>query len=174
MQETQEIWDGSPGWEDPLKEEMATHSNILAWKIPWAEQPGQLQFMTLQKSDTTEDSPCEWLKNETTGINESKPGFKTSCDWLARATLRCGNQRPFSISENHSVTWTQAMQHTYKGVNTSGDRLRWYRDLVWRSHETAESAGRLRFPKPYTGNSKSIWQGDFCSVQISLGKWFCF
>ena len=29
-----------PGWEDPLEEEMATHSSILTWKIPWAEEPG--------------------------------------------------------------------------------------------------------------------------------------
>ena len=34
MQETQETWIQSPGWEDPLEEEMATHSSILAWKIP--------------------------------------------------------------------------------------------------------------------------------------------
>ena len=32
----------SLGWEDPLKEEMATHSSILAWKIPWTEEPGSL------------------------------------------------------------------------------------------------------------------------------------
>ena len=35
--------------EDPLEKEMATRSSILAWKIPWAEQPGQLQFMGLQR-----------------------------------------------------------------------------------------------------------------------------
>ena len=34
-----------PGWEDPLEEEMATHSNILAWEIPWTEEPGGLQSM---------------------------------------------------------------------------------------------------------------------------------
>ena len=37
------------GWEDPLEEEMATHSNILAWRIPWTEEPGGLQFMGLQR-----------------------------------------------------------------------------------------------------------------------------
>ena len=37
------------GWEDPLKKEMATHSNILAWKIPWMEKPGGLQFMGSQR-----------------------------------------------------------------------------------------------------------------------------
>ena len=38
-----------PGWEDPLKEEMATHSSILARKIPWTEEPGGLQSMGLQR-----------------------------------------------------------------------------------------------------------------------------
>ena len=38
-----------PGWEDPLKEEMATHSSILAWKILWTEEPGGLQSMGLQR-----------------------------------------------------------------------------------------------------------------------------
>ena len=34
-----------PGWEDPPEEEMATHSSILAWRIPWTEEPGRLQPM---------------------------------------------------------------------------------------------------------------------------------
>ena len=38
------------GWEDPLKEGMATHSSILAWRFPWAEEPGRLQSIT--KSQT--------------------------------------------------------------------------------------------------------------------------
>ena len=38
----------SLGWEDPLKKGMATHSNILAWRIPWTEEPGGLQSMGLQ------------------------------------------------------------------------------------------------------------------------------
>ena len=45
MQEMQETWVWSLGQEDPLEEGMATHSNILAWKIPWTEEPGGLQFM---------------------------------------------------------------------------------------------------------------------------------
>ena len=43
-----------PGLEDPLEEGMATHSSILAWRIPWTEEPGGLQSMWLQESDTTE------------------------------------------------------------------------------------------------------------------------
>ena len=39
--------------EDPLEKEMATHSSILAWRIPWTEEPGGLQSMGSQESDTT-------------------------------------------------------------------------------------------------------------------------
>ena len=42
-----------PGLEDPLEKEIATHSSILAWAIPWIEEPGGLQFIGLQKRDTT-------------------------------------------------------------------------------------------------------------------------
>ena len=48
MQETQQTQVQSLGQEDTLEEEMATHSNILAWKIPWAEEPDGLQSMGLQ------------------------------------------------------------------------------------------------------------------------------
>ena len=37
------------GWEDPLEEGMATHSSIIAWKIPWTEEPGGLQSIELQR-----------------------------------------------------------------------------------------------------------------------------
>ena len=37
------------GWEDPLEKEMATHSSILAWKIPWTEEPGGLQYVGTQR-----------------------------------------------------------------------------------------------------------------------------
>ena len=53
MQEMQEMWVLSLGWEDPLEKEMATHSSILAWEIPWTERPGGLQYMGSQESDTT-------------------------------------------------------------------------------------------------------------------------
>ena len=46
---TQEMWVQSLGGEDPLEKEMATHSSILAWKIPWTEEPGGLQSMGSQR-----------------------------------------------------------------------------------------------------------------------------
>jgi len=57
-------------WEDPLKKEMATHSSIIAWRIPWTEKPGGLQSRGVAKeSDTTEGLTlcvcvlqcCEWI-----------------------------------------------------------------------------------------------------------------
>ena len=47
MQDTKETWVRSLGREDPLEEGTATHSSILAWKIPWTEEPGGLQFIGL-------------------------------------------------------------------------------------------------------------------------------
>ena len=49
MQEMQETLVRSLGWEDPMEKGMATHSNILAWKIQWTEKPGRLQFMGSQR-----------------------------------------------------------------------------------------------------------------------------
>ena len=56
MSETQETRVQSLGREDPLQEEMATHSSILAWAIPWTEEPGKLQSKGPEESNTTEQS----------------------------------------------------------------------------------------------------------------------
>ena len=50
MQDTQVRF---PGRDDPLEKEIATHSSILAWRIPWTEEPGGLQSMGLQELDMT-------------------------------------------------------------------------------------------------------------------------
>ena len=44
-----ETWVQSLGQEDPLEKDTVTHSNILAWRIPWTEEPGRPQFMGLQR-----------------------------------------------------------------------------------------------------------------------------
>ena len=49
MHESQEIQVLSLGWEDPLKEGMVIHSSILAWRIPWTEDPDRLQSIALQR-----------------------------------------------------------------------------------------------------------------------------
>ena len=49
VEEPQEIDARSLGWDNPLEEEMATHSSILAWRIPWTEEPGRLQSIESQR-----------------------------------------------------------------------------------------------------------------------------
>ena len=63
----------SLGWEDALEKEMATHSSILAWKIPWTEEPGGLQSMGLQR--VGHDLVTEHVH---THHNESRDSFAVS------------------------------------------------------------------------------------------------
>ena len=72
MQETQEMQVRSLGQEDPLEQEMATDSNILAWKIPWTEKPGGLQSMGSQRvrhdcvhTHTQSNMSCVHVREET-------------------------------------------------------------------------------------------------------------
>ena len=60
----QENWVKSLGWEDPLQKGMATHSSILAWRFPWTEEPGRLQSMGLQESDTTETLTLQQMRRQ--------------------------------------------------------------------------------------------------------------
>ena len=53
----------SLGQEDPLEEKMAVQSSILAWKIPWTEEPGRLQTMGSKDSATTEQASMRWALN---------------------------------------------------------------------------------------------------------------
>ena len=62
----QNIWVQSLGWEDPLEKEMATHSSILAWRIPWTEEPGGLQSIGSQRVGH------DWVTN-TSAFNGSYP-----------------------------------------------------------------------------------------------------
>ena len=59
-----ETWVWSLGWEDPLEEGMATHSSILAWRIPWTEEPGGLQSTGSQRvgHDWAPKHSTEWEK----------------------------------------------------------------------------------------------------------------
>ena len=50
MEEVQETWVPSLGWEDPLEKEMATYCSILPWQVPWTEDPSGLQSMELQRA----------------------------------------------------------------------------------------------------------------------------
>ena len=64
MQETQETQGPSLGGEDPLEEEMATHSSILAWRVPWTEEPVGYSPWGRKESDTTERPGTHERKSE--------------------------------------------------------------------------------------------------------------
>ena len=77
----QAAWVRSLGWEDPVEKETATHSNILAWKIPWTEEPDRLQSMGSQRvghdfTFTFIDFHCTDEKTETRG-NEATQLFRS-------------------------------------------------------------------------------------------------
>ena len=82
VQETQETHVWSLGKEGPLEEEMATHSSILAWKIPWTEEPGRLQAMGSQgvkhNWETNQQQVTQMQREEPKCMErepESQPGF---------------------------------------------------------------------------------------------------
>ena len=64
----------SLGWEDLLEKEMATHSSILAWKIPWTEEPGRLQYMGSQRVGHDWETSLSF-QGEEESANELNPGL---------------------------------------------------------------------------------------------------
>ena len=68
----QETWVKSLDGEDPLEEEMATHSSVLAWRILWTEEPGGLQSTGSQRRGC-EGLPC-WLSGKDSACNAGDPG----------------------------------------------------------------------------------------------------
>ena len=97
MQETQETWVPSLGQEDPLEEEMAAHSRILACEMPWAEEPGRLQSIGLtNESDTTkqQNGDAFYCVEDPESVGETrrlsglfKPVFLFSASLLAHHAL---------------------------------------------------------------------------------------
>ena len=69
-----ETWVQSLGWEDPLEEGMATHSSILAWRIPWTQEPGGLQSMASQKVGHS------WMTKHSTQLEQRR-------SWMRRGTF---------------------------------------------------------------------------------------
>ena len=81
MQEMQETWVPSLGWEDPLEEEMAIHSSTLAWRIPWTEEPGGLQSIGLQSRTQLSDWTPTYvgLQSWRAGVNSPWHLRRQSC-----------------------------------------------------------------------------------------------
>ena len=94
---TWETWVQSLGWKDLLEKEMSTHSSILAWKIPWMEEPGRLQSMGSQRvgHDWATSFSLPFLSANTdsyTELNQQKLPWPRKRDfrWGSLTTLKCG------------------------------------------------------------------------------------
>ena len=87
----------SLGWEDPLEEEeMATHSIMLAWRIPWTEEAGRLQFVGCKELDTTEPlNTRAWIVMKVAGVLSFSGNIRrTNTTLSVRVTARAGPLAP--------------------------------------------------------------------------------
>ena len=111
----QETWIQSLGWEDPLEKGMATHSSILAWRIPWTEEPGGILSMGLQRIRH------DWATNTFTFIyievrvQETPKIYKKGCidrekKTLKKASIRAWEQRRWKEVDKPPAT-TESRTH---------------------------------------------------------------
>ena len=111
----------SLGWEDPLEKEMANHSSILAWRIPWAEGPGGLQSLGLQKSQT-------WLSEQTKTTTMNLQMFKLDLEKAEEPEIKL----PISV-----VSWKK-QESSRKNLLL----LYWLHQNLWlcESQQTVENS----------------------------------
>ena len=103
MQETQEMLVCSLGWEDALEKELATYSSIVAWKLPWAEEPGRLQSVGLRRAGLSTQA-CDVLSLDHLVAQPSFPDMLTPrplvyvlptvINWSREGKCLRGPQRP--------------------------------------------------------------------------------
>ena len=96
MQETEEMPVQSLGQEDPLEEKKATHSSILAWRIPWTEEPGRLQSMGSQRDMTVSDTTdmTEHTRSKQKAFSNS---LKSGSGLVTSDSLQLYGQAPLSM-----------------------------------------------------------------------------
>ena len=141
---------GSLGQEDPLEEGMATHSSILAWRIPWTEEPGSLQSIGSQKSGT-------WLSNQTTTIKSRNPGKQKESQPKQR------EQTPQRVGcQSRNRTWTKGLQFWHLSPGRWAPRM----DPSSLSLDSEELLCQQKLDKKcYT-----IWNTrQKCAISLDLG-----
>ena len=108
-----ETWVQSLSREDPLEKEMATHSSILVWRIPWTEEPGRLQSMGLKELDTTYQ-----LKRERDGIWNCETNFFAIMN--TSAIIFHSPAKAEVLIYSNKLEYTQ--RHTYTQIHTCPSR----------------------------------------------------
>ena len=101
-----------PSWEDALEKEMATHSSILAWRVPWTEEPDRLQSMGSQESDMT------WQLNQPINNGgKGSPDGGTSQSKGSKVGDSMGNQVPVLLLGHVSPNKLKGTFHTEPGTS---------------------------------------------------------
>ena len=133
MQETQERWVQSLGWEDPLEKEMATHFSILAWKIAWIEELSRLYSACVVKSQT--------------GLNMCPHTDAHTC-MHAHARTHARTQVLLSLFEIHNLSFNSrcplvSSQHPHSGCGSP---------VGGGGHPTSALPSPLTYPADKTGS----------------------
>ena len=141
MQETQEMRVWSVGGEDPLEEEMAAHSNILAWKIPWTEDPGGLQ-----------PKGSQWVRRDWACMQ--LPSHNFLCQ--SSQTHESHGHKPTSMSGDKKNSWSCDLS-TWHWVD------RWHHEptsfFLYEFIKMLKTV-HLDNKKAYGGHHQSAWLGN--------------
>ena len=154
------MWVRSLGWEDPLGEEMVTHSNILAWRIPWTEEPGRLQSMGSQRvgqdwAHTCRKSKIEYWKSEFSSFQFSS--FAQSC--LSATPWTAALQASLSITNSQSLLKLMSIESVIPSNHL----------ILCHPLLTPPSV----FPSVRVFSSGHVWMWEFCEESWTPKNW-CF
>ena len=166
----QETWVWSLGWEDPLEKGMATHSSILAWRIPWTEEPGRIQFIGYQRVGhdwVTFSSSHVWMWELDYKENWAP---KNWCFWTVvlektlESPLDCKGFQPVHPKGNQSwVLIGRTDVEAETPILWPPDVKSWF---IWKTLMQGKIEGRRR-----RGRQKMRWlDGITDSMDMSLGK----
>ena len=148
LPEKQETWGWSLGWEDPLEEHVATHSRILAWRIPWAEEPGGLQSMGSHRVGHN------WVTNTHTHTHRNKDKANILLPPPQPQTLKRNDCSPQRLE----VWWREAMPLCPILLVAGG------RGLAGAGQRLTQSLGLVRGKScegsPALGPLSSLWAGS--------------
>ena len=99
-------WVWSLGWEDPLEKGMATHSSILAWRIPWTEETGGLQFMRVTKSWTQQNDSNLYIHPPLLDLPHTTPTSHPSrSSQSTELSSLCCTAGSHSLSVSHTAVY---------------------------------------------------------------------
>ena len=144
-----ETWVQSLGWEDPLEKDMATHSSILAWRLPWTEEPGGYNPLGRKESDMPEWlSPAQLSKIIVTVLKDSAsdPLMMKVCNRVVQIGENRSSQRPqISLGE-------RAKKEPWRPANFIASNI--IRAVTWgnqgEGRKAANNTEGPKFPELYS------------------------